>query len=175
MSEWAQVPALKADGVSEREIARRLGMNRRTVARLVVAEMPPRYRREPAGSMLDRLEPVLARLVAEHETIKAPRVTEVLREDYGYPGSVDLVRRRLALLRPRRERPAQRTGYAPGQVMQVDWGEMPTRPKMLGRERRVHAEGAVRFHKRSFWPVRRFDDLTELQAAYAAGATVLRC
>lgn len=139
MSEWARVRALKADGVSEREIARRLGMNRRTVARLVAAEMPPRYRREPAGSMLDPLEPVLARLVAEHETIKAPRVTEILREDYGYTGSVDLVRKRLALLRPRRERPAQRTGYAPAQVMQVDWAEMPTRPKTLGRERRVYA------------------------------------
>ena len=32
--EWAQVRALAADGVSEREIARRLGVNRRTVARL---------------------------------------------------------------------------------------------------------------------------------------------
>ena len=32
--EWAQVRALVVDGVSEREIAGRLGMNRRTVARL---------------------------------------------------------------------------------------------------------------------------------------------
>ena len=29
--EWAQVRALAADGVSQREIARRLGINRRTV------------------------------------------------------------------------------------------------------------------------------------------------
>jgi DNA-binding CsgD family transcriptional regulator len=32
--EWAQVRALVADGVSQREIAARLGINRRTVARL---------------------------------------------------------------------------------------------------------------------------------------------
>jgi IS30 family transposase len=32
--EWAQVRALAADGVSQREIAGRLGINRRTVARL---------------------------------------------------------------------------------------------------------------------------------------------
>ena len=66
-------------------------------------------------------------------------MTEILREDYGYTGSVDLVRKRLALLRPRSERPAQRTGYRPGQVLQVDWAEMPTRPRIAGRERRVYA------------------------------------
>lgn len=139
VSEWAQVRALAADGVSQREIASRLGMNRRTVRRLVEAAEPPRYRREGAGSMLDPLDPVLRGLVADFEAIRAPRVTEILREDYGYTGSVDLVRRRLAELRPMAVRPAQRTGYRPGQVMQVDWAEMPTRPKLLGRERRVYA------------------------------------
>jgi DNA-binding CsgD family transcriptional regulator len=32
--EWARVRALAADGVSQREIATRLGINRRTVKRL---------------------------------------------------------------------------------------------------------------------------------------------
>ncbi len=36
--EWAQVRALAADGVSQREIAQRLGINRRTVARLAGGE-----------------------------------------------------------------------------------------------------------------------------------------
>jgi transposase len=58
---------------------------------------------------------------------------------YGYAGSVDVVRRRLRELRPMSVRPAQRTGYRPGQVLQVDWAEMPTRPKVAGRERRVDA------------------------------------
>jgi transposase len=139
VSEWAQVRALAADGVSQREIAARLGMNRRTVRRLIEADEPPRYWREPAGSMLDPLEAVLCKLVKDFEDIKAPRVTEILRDDYGYSGSVDLVRKRLAELRPKPVRLAQRTGYRPGQVMQVDWAEMPTRPKVLGRERRVYA------------------------------------
>jgi transposase len=89
--------------------------------------------------MLDPLEPVLRRLLEEVPDIKAPRVTEILRDDYGYAGSVDLVRKRLATLRPRQARPAQRTGYRPGQVLQLDWGEMPTRPRVAGRERRVYA------------------------------------
>lgn len=139
VSEWAQVRALAADGVSQREIAARLGMNRRTVKRLSEAAQPPCYRREATGSMLDRLDAVLRKLIADHEDIRAPRVTEILREDYGYAGSVDLVRKRLAQLRPKAGRPAQKTGYRPGQVMQVDWAEMPTRPRVLGRERRVYA------------------------------------
>src|SRR3954467_5443935 len=89
--------------------------------------------------MLDPLEPVLRRLLVEWPEIRAPRVAEILREDYGYAGSVDSVKRRLARLRPAPARPAQRTGHRPGQVMQVDWAEMPTRPRIAGRERRVYA------------------------------------
>ncbi len=139
VSEWAQVRTLAADGLSQREIAARLGMNRRTVKRLAEAAQPPRYQREATGSMLDPLMPVIRKLVVDFEDIKAPRVTELLRDDYGYSGSVDLVRKRLAELRPKAERAAQKTGYRPGQVMQVDWAEMPTRPRLLGRERRVYA------------------------------------
>ena len=63
--EWAQVRALAADGVTKSEIARRLGMNRRTVTRYIEAGEPPRYERAPVGSMLDPLEPVLRRLLEE--------------------------------------------------------------------------------------------------------------
>lgn len=136
--EWAQVRALAADGVSEREIARRLGINRRTVARLLATDEPPRYRRAPTGSQLDPLDPVLRRLLEEWPQIKAPRLTEILRE-YGYTGSLRLVQARLRQLRPSPVRPAQRTGYRPGQVLQLDWAEMPTRPRIAGRERRVYA------------------------------------
>jgi transposase len=137
--EWAQVRALVADGLSQREIAERLGMNRRTVARLAVAEEPPRYRRAATGSQLDPLQPVLRRLLAEWPQIKAPRLTEILREEYGYTGSLRLVQAYIRRLRPRAVRPAQRTGYRPGQVLQLDWAEMPTRPTLAGRERRVYA------------------------------------
>jgi transposase len=137
--EWAQVRALAADGVSQREIACRLGVNRRTVARLLATEEPPRYRRASRGSQLDPLEPVLRRLLEEWPAIKAPRLTEILRLDYGYSGSVRLVQAHLQRLRPSTVRPAQRTGYRPGQVLQLDWAEMPTRPTVAGRERRVYA------------------------------------
>src|SRR5205823_3711560 len=107
-------------------------------ARLRASGSAPRSRRVSTGSQVDRCEPVLRRLLEEWPQIKAPRATEVLRE-YGYAGSVDVVRRRLRELRPPAVRLAQRTGYRPGQVLQLDWAEMPTRPKLFGRERRVYA------------------------------------
>jgi transposase len=137
--DWARVRALEADGVSRREIARRLGINPRTVKRLAESDEPPSYSRDPGGSMLDPLEPVIRSLIAEWPQIKAPRVTEVLRDEHGFIGSVDLVRKRMAEIRPSTERAAQRTGYRPAQVMQLDWAEMPTRPRIAGRERRVYA------------------------------------
>src|SRR5436190_10901492 len=130
---------MAADGLSQREIARRLGINRRTAARLVASDAPPRYERAPSGSQLDPLEPLLRELVEQWPELKAPRATEILREQHGYTGSVDVVKRRLRELRPRAVRPAQRTGYRPGQVLQLDWAEMPTRPIVAGRERRVYA------------------------------------
>lgn len=83
--------------------------------------------------------PVIKRVLVEWPEIKAPRLTELLRTEHGYDGSVDLVRLRLAGLRPLEERAAQRTGYRPGQVVQFDWAEMPTRPRIAGVERRVYA------------------------------------
>jgi transposase len=59
--------------------------------------------------------------------------------EYGFVGSERLVREHLRRLRPSHLRPAQRTGYRPGQVLQLDWAEMPSRPVLAGRERRVYA------------------------------------
>ena len=130
--EWAQVRALVADGVSERDFPRRLGINRRTVARLSGGEEPPRYRRAPVGSSSIRSSRCCGRLLAEGPHIKAPRATELLRDDYGYAGSVDPGPSSgwRSCGQPKSVRAAQRTGYRPGQVMQVDWAEMPTRPRL---------------------------------------------
>ena len=97
-AKWAAARKLDAEGYSQREIAHRLGINRRTVARLVAADAPPRYRRASPGSMLDPLEPVMRKVLVDRPGIDAPGMTEVLRE-HGYRGSVDLVRRRLRRLR----------------------------------------------------------------------------
>ena len=89
---------------------------------------PPELREvdEPAAPAPPTSSPAPATLVAD--PVLAPPVP-----------TVDLVKRRLRELRPQAVRPAQRTGYRPGQVLQLDWAEMPTRPTLAGRERRVYA------------------------------------
>jgi transposase len=71
-------------GSSHREIARQLGINRRTVIWLARSDELPQYRRERTGSLLDPLEPVLRELVQQWPQTKAPRATEILRERFGY-------------------------------------------------------------------------------------------
>ena len=90
--------------------------------------------------MLDPLEPVLRELIEEWPEIKAPRVTEILRDDYGYDGSVDLVRKRLALLRPRRGAAGAADGLSAGAGAAGRLGAR-CRPgrRIAGRERRVYA------------------------------------
>src|SRR2546422_2294196 len=112
--EWAEVRTLAAEGLSQREIARRLGINRRTVIRLAGSDEPPHYRRPALGSQLDPLELVLRRLVEEWPQLKAPRVTEILRLEYGFVGSERLVREQLRRLRPSTARPPQRPRHRPG-------------------------------------------------------------
>jgi hypothetical protein len=46
----------------------------------------------PGRSMRDPLAPVIGKLMADWPDIKAPWMTELLRDDYNYTGSVDLVR-----------------------------------------------------------------------------------
>jgi hypothetical protein len=86
---WARARGMAADGVSQREIARRLGINRRTVKRMLESDQPPAYRRAAKGSKVDRFEPVIRATLAECPNIKAPRMTDILRDDHGYEGSVD--------------------------------------------------------------------------------------
>lgn len=112
--EWAEIRALRAGwGVAagDREA---VGDQSATVPRALVLEQATEVcagaRGVAAGSAY-RGDPAGIEAAAE---IKAPRPTELLRDEHGYAGSVDLVRRRLAGLRPRVAWPAQRAGYRPG-------------------------------------------------------------
>ena len=54
VEQWAEVRRMRrVEGLSGREISRRTGLHRDTVARLLAAPAPPRYQRRAAGSKLD--------------------------------------------------------------------------------------------------------------------------
>ena len=65
--EWAEIRSLAGDGVSQRQIAKRLGIHRRTVARALASDSPPRYVRAAVGSAVDGFEPRIRALLAEKE------------------------------------------------------------------------------------------------------------
>ena len=54
VEQWAEIRRMhRVEGLSIREISRRTGLHRDTVAQALAAPEPPRYRARPAGSKLD--------------------------------------------------------------------------------------------------------------------------
>jgi DNA replication protein DnaC len=72
----AQVQALAADGVSQREIARRLRSGGNTVRRLVGASEPPRYSRALCEAEVFAREASGARQRIRHAGFPAPKTLE---------------------------------------------------------------------------------------------------
>jgi transposase len=123
VEDWAEVHRLfHREGLAKAAIARRLGMSRNTVDRLLELAEPPRYARTPAGSQLDLFAGQIAAMLAEDPTVRATVIRERLRRD-GYAGGITILKEHLARVRPGflAARTYQRTAYAPGEIGQVDW------------------------------------------------------
>jgi transposase len=138
-SDWMEVSRLAEEGVSQREIARRLAIDRRRVARMILTGEPLPVSQPRRGSQLDRLGEAIEAALCEQPNIRAPRLTELLRTEHAYGGSVDLVRRHLAQMRAARPQLASPPGPRAGQVLELDWLQMPTRPMIGGVRRSVWA------------------------------------
>jgi transposase len=122
--DWAEVRRLDREGWTKTAIAEKFGMSRNTVAALVASESPPRYVREPAGSVLDAFNDAIAAMLDEDPKAPATVIRERL-QSLGYAGGVTILKERLAELRPSfvAARSFQRTTYLPGELAQVDWWE----------------------------------------------------
>jgi hypothetical protein len=122
VEDWAEVHRLfHREGMAKAAIARRLGMSRNTVARLLELAGPPRYAREPAGSQVEAFADRIAAMLAEDPAVRATVVRERLQPQYR--GGVSILKEHLARVRPGflAARAYQRTGYDPGGLGQVDW------------------------------------------------------
>jgi transposase len=111
------------EGHSERAIAKRLGIARQTVRRLLGKAPSKVVAQRPQVSILDPYLAVIRKLVEEAPTIRAPAVLERLRP-LGYEGGVSILRDRLVTLRPHPQREAFLTlDFAPGEAVQIDWAD----------------------------------------------------
>jgi transposase len=116
---WAEIRRLhRAEGMAIKAIARELGVARNTVRAALAADEPPKYERRAAGSRVDEFEPAIRALLAKTPTMPAT----VIAERIGWQHSASVLRARVALLRPlyAPADPADRTQYAPGEIVQCD-------------------------------------------------------
>lgn len=111
-------------GLSIGQIARALGMDRRTVAKWVsTAQYRPRAC--PArASQLDPYKRQMVRLLETHP-YSAQQILQRLRED-GFSGGYTIVKDYVRLVRPPRREAFLKLSFAPGECAQVDWGEYGT-------------------------------------------------
>ena len=121
------------DGISQREVARRLGHSRKTIAKALKSAAPSGYRRNTPRSRpkLDSFVRVVRQWLSEDlqrhrkQRHTAVRIFERLRDEYGYQGQrravSDLVKElRREVVPPEVFVPIEHT---PGAEIQIDWGQ----------------------------------------------------
>jgi transposase len=123
VKDWAEVHRLfDREHLPKAAIARRMGMSRNTVARLLGLDEAPRYIRAATGSQLDPFAEAIAAMLDADPTVRATVIREHLRA-LGYRGGISILKEHLARVRPGflAARAYQRTTYLPGEIGQVDW------------------------------------------------------
>ncbi|MBC8205520.1 MAG: transposase [FCB group bacterium] len=91
IEELMTIKTLIEKGVSQRQIAKTLGISRNTVKKYLKREGPPQYRREKSyPSILDRHKEYLLERLREYPQITAERLHRELREK-GFQGSYQTV------------------------------------------------------------------------------------
>ncbi len=66
VEDWAEIRRLhRAEGLSIKEISKRLGVARNTVRSALRRDAPPKYERKGPGSAVDALEPEIRKLLSE--------------------------------------------------------------------------------------------------------------
>jgi transposase len=122
--------AVMVDGVSQRGAAKRFGIARKTVLKMLEHSVPPGYERKqaPASPKLGPFVGIIAQILQDDgEVLKKQRHTAVrifgrLREEHGYQGGYTIVREFVAKQRLRQKEVFVPLVHPPGRA-QVDFGE----------------------------------------------------
>jgi transposase len=135
--------AVQIEGLSNREAARRFGIDPRTVAKMLVFSVPPGYRRslppkrpklDPFIGLIDRiLEEDKSRPAKQRHTSK--RIFERLRDEHGYAGGLTIVKDYVHARRQRQREVFVPLRHDPGHA-QADFGEALA--VIGGVERKIH-------------------------------------
>jgi transposase len=136
VEDWAEIRRLhRAEGLPIKVIARVLGVSRNTVRVAIASDVPPRYERRAAGSIVDEVEPRIRELLQAFPRMPAT----VIAERIGWQRGLTVFKERVAELRPvyLPPDPASRTSYVAGEIAQCDlWFPPVVLPVGFGQTRR---------------------------------------
>ncbi|GLB93140.1 IS21 family transposase [Mycobacterium kiyosense] len=136
VEDWAEIRRLhRAEGLPIKAIVRVLGISRNTVRAAIASDGPPKYQREPAGSIVDEVEPRIRELLQSYPRMPAT----VIAERIGWTRGLTVFKERVAELRPvyLPPDPAGRTSYVAGEIAQCDlWFPPIDLPVGFGQVRR---------------------------------------
>jgi transposase len=136
VEDWAEIRRLhRAEGLPIKMIARLLKVSRNTVRAALASDAPPKYRRRPAGSIVDGVEPRIRELLRAYPSMPAT----VIAERIGWTRGLTVLKDRIRELRPAYlpPDPASRMSYAAGEIAQCDlWFPPVDVPVGFGQSRR---------------------------------------
>jgi transposase len=121
---WTEVQARFCQRHGKRKMARELGLDRKTIKRILAQERPAPYRRTVARPTVVTPDLDDIRRRAAEVDDHAYRIFQELRAR-GYAGGYEMVKLAVRPLRAERDRLAEATlrfETAPGRQAQVDWG-----------------------------------------------------
>jgi transposase len=122
--------ACHVEGLSQREAARRFGIHRSTVRKMLTFSVPPGYRRTkpPSRPKLDAFTAIIDAILAADRAAPskqrhtAKRIHERLRAEHGFAGGYTIVKDYVRERRQRRREVFVPLAHPPGHA-QVDFGE----------------------------------------------------
>lgn len=122
--------AVMVENLSERGAAKRFGISRKTVKKMIQHEVPPGYQRKdsPASPKLGPMVGIIHQILQDdREVLKkqrhtAVRIYERLRDEHGYTGGYTVVREFVAKERLRQKEVFIPLAHPPGHA-QADFGE----------------------------------------------------
>jgi transposase len=136
VEDWAEIRRLhRSEGLPIKAIVRVLGVSRNTVRAAIASDVPPKYERTPAGSIVDEVEPRIRELLQAYPRMPAT----VIAERIGWTRGLTVFKERVAELRPvyLPPDPAGRTSYVAGEIAQCDlWFPPIHLPVGFGQVRR---------------------------------------
>lgn len=127
VSQWAEIRYMHlTEGVPKKEVARRLGVDVKTVRRALATDDPPGKRASPKrGRRLDSFKDEVAALLRDEPRLTAKRIGQLLRPRLDFYLATRTLREFVAEVREDVNRPeafVHRT-HLPGETMEVDFGE----------------------------------------------------